>query len=51
MPEDAKNILPSKIESEKRENSATDDAQPISDGDEDLLVIESSEDDIALSAG
>ena len=48
MPEDAKNILPSKIESEKRENSATDDAQPISDGDEDLLVIESSEDDIVL---
>ena len=48
MPEDAKNILPSKIESEKRENSATDDAQPISEGDEDLLVIESSEDDIVL---
>ena len=48
MPEDAKNILPSKIESEKRENSATDDAQPVSEGDEDLLVIESSEDDIVL---
>ena len=51
MPEDAKNILPSKIESEKRENSATDDAQPVSEGDEDLLVIESSEDDIVLEVG
>ncbi len=48
MPEDAKNILPSKIDSEKRENSATDATQPVSEGDEDLLVIEASEDDIVL---
>ena len=48
MPEDAKNILPSKIDSEKRENSVTDATQPVSEGDEDLLVIEASEDDIVL---
>ena len=48
MPEDAKNILPSKIDSEKRENSVPDDTQPVSEGDEDLLVIEASEDDIVL---
>ena len=48
MPEDAKSILPSKIDSEKRENSATDATQPVSEGDEDLLVIEASEDGIVL---
>ena len=48
MPEDAKNILPSKIDSEKRENSVTDATQPVSEGDEDLLVIEASKDDIVL---
>ena len=48
MPEDAKNILPSKIDSEKRENSVPDATQPVSEGDEDLLVIEASEDDIVL---
>jgi len=48
MPEDAKNILPSKIDSEKRENSVTDATQPVSEEDEDLLVIEASEDDIVL---
>ena len=48
MPEDAKNILPSKLDSEKRENSVTDATQPVSEGDEDLLVIEASEDDIVL---
>ena len=48
MPEDAKNILPSKIDSEKRENSVTDATQPVSEGDEDLLVIDASEDDIVL---
>jgi hypothetical protein len=48
MPEDAKNILPSKIDSEKRENSVTDATHPVSEGDEDLLVIEASEDDIVL---
>ena len=48
MPEDAKNILPSKIDSEKRENSVTDATQPVSEGDEELLVIEASEDDIVL---
>ena len=48
MPEDAKNILPSKVDSEKRENSVTDATQPVSEEDEDLLVIEASEDDIVL---
>ena len=48
MPEDAKNILPSKTDSEKRENSVTDATQPVSEEDEDLLVIEASEDDIVL---
>jgi len=48
MPEDAKNILPSKIDSEKRENSVPDATQPVSEGDEDLLVIEASEDVIVL---
>ena len=48
MPEDAKSILPSKIDSEKRENSATDATQPVSEGDEELLVIEASEDGIVL---
>ena len=48
MPEDAKNILPSKIDSEKRENSVPDATQPVSEGDEDLLVIEASEDHIVL---
>ena len=48
MPEDAKNILPSKIDSEKRENSAADATQRVSEGDEDLLAIEASEDSIVL---
>ena len=48
MPEDAKNILPSKIDSEKRENSVPDATQPVSEGDEGLLVTEASEDDIVL---
>ena len=48
MPEDAKNILPSKIDSEERENSVPDATQPVSEGDEDLLVIEASEDVIVL---
>ena len=48
MPEDAKNILPTKIDSEKRENSVPDATQPVSEGDEDLLVIEATEDNIVL---
>ena len=50
MPEDAKNILPSKIESEERENSTVDATHPVSEGDDDLLAIEPNEKEVEVAS-
>ena len=48
MPEDAKNILPSKIDSEKRENNAVDARQLDPEGEDGLLDTEPKEDETVL---
>ena len=48
MPEDAKNILPSKIDSEKREDNAVDARQLDPDGEDGLLDTEPKEDETVL---
>ena len=48
MPEDAKNILPSKIDSEKRENNAVDARQLEPEGEDGLLDTEPIEDETVL---
>ena len=48
MPEDAKNILPSKIESEKREDNAVDARQLDPEGEDGLLDTEPKEDETVL---
>ena len=48
MPEDAKNILPSKIDSEKREDNAVDARQLDPEGEDGLLDTEPKEDETVL---
>ena len=48
MPEDAKNILPSKIDSEKREDNAVDATQLDPEGEDGLLDTEPKEDETVL---